>query len=483
MNKNNSQFNDKATLQSQVFAPPPAYHSNSSSPYYKSCEIRFSYHMFGPHMGGLHLDAHEINPRIRRRFKPIWQIYGDQGNMWHSISKPLPDINYLYYLSFTALRGRRYIGDIALDDISLSPECIGLRVPVSELRGYHYEALLQKLQEDRKNDVPQIDPSNITKYEFTNCNNTGRFGPTQQQCTDAYKNTLLNNSVKVLTDSTGTSSTGIQVWTIPQTRHYTLIAKGASGGRGAESNQMTSHGSIVKVTLLLRQGEKLYMLVGQEGASVCDQNVTLPDKIRDACGSVGTNATSLGRVIRAPKNRNAFVDLIQMNKLLGGGGGGGGGTFIWKMDGKNQIPLLVAAGGGGLAYNASSTMLPYGRGFNITLEPQSGSTQPNGAGGGGGWRGPKVRFILEGLTVMSSRLGTQKDRFRDTDDENTTMWIAAGESVIDGGGLGGVPCIDSIKWGANGGFGGGGGGCTAGGAGGGYVVDQSIGERRAINGI
>jgi hypothetical protein len=50
------------------------------------------------------------------------------------------------------------------------------------------------------------------------------------------------------------------------------------------------------------------------------------------------------------------------------------------MDGKNAIPLLVAAGGGGLAYNSSSAILPYGRGFNTSLESQSGSTQPNGAG-------------------------------------------------------------------------------------------------------
>ena len=50
-----------------------------------------------------------------------------------------------------------------------------------------------------------------------------------------------------------------------------LVAKGASGGRGAVINQMSSHGSIVKVTLFLRKGEQLYVLVGQEGASVCEQ--------------------------------------------------------------------------------------------------------------------------------------------------------------------------------------------------------------------
>jgi len=32
-----------------------------------------------------------------------------------------------YYLQFTAVRGRRgHAGDIGIDDVSLSPECVGL---------------------------------------------------------------------------------------------------------------------------------------------------------------------------------------------------------------------------------------------------------------------------------------------------------------------------------------------------------------------
>jgi len=55
--------------------------------------------------------------------------------------------------------------------------------------------------------------------------------------------------------------------------HSRLIAKGASGGRGALLNQMTSHGSIVKTTMLLHKGERIHILVGQEGisASACEQ--------------------------------------------------------------------------------------------------------------------------------------------------------------------------------------------------------------------
>jgi len=40
----------------------------------------------------------------------------------------------------------------------------------------------------------------------------------------------------------------------------------------------------------------------------------------------------------------------------------------------------VAAGGGGLAYNASASISPYGKGLNVSRKTSSGSTQPHGAG-------------------------------------------------------------------------------------------------------
>lgn len=43
-----------------------------------------------------------------------------------------------YYLIFEAKRGIRYISDIAIDDVSLSPECFGLNIPAGELKGYNY---------------------------------------------------------------------------------------------------------------------------------------------------------------------------------------------------------------------------------------------------------------------------------------------------------------------------------------------------------
>jgi hypothetical protein len=43
-------------------------------------------------------------------------------------------------------------------------------------------------------------------------------------------------------------------------------------------------------------------------------------------------------------------------------------------------PILVAAGGGGLGYNASTNIYPNGRSMNMSIEANSGSTQPWGAG-------------------------------------------------------------------------------------------------------
>lgn len=45
---------------------------------------------------------------------------------------------YRYFLHFDARKGTRFMSDIAIDDVSLSPECFGLNIPESELNGYNY---------------------------------------------------------------------------------------------------------------------------------------------------------------------------------------------------------------------------------------------------------------------------------------------------------------------------------------------------------
>lgn len=44
---------------------------------------------------------------------------------------------------------------------------------------------------------------------------------------------------------------------------------------------MLSHGSMVKVSLFLNQGERIYILVGQEGASICEQVRNMKLKLKN----------------------------------------------------------------------------------------------------------------------------------------------------------------------------------------------------------
>lgn len=43
-----------------------------------------------------------------------------------------------YFLHFDARKGPRFMSDIAIDDVSLSPECFGLNIPEDDLNGYNY---------------------------------------------------------------------------------------------------------------------------------------------------------------------------------------------------------------------------------------------------------------------------------------------------------------------------------------------------------
>src|SRR5690606_37493903 len=59
-------------------------------------------------------------------------------------------------------------------------------------------------------------------YTFTNCGNTGRFGPTQPMINAAYGSTNLNGIVTVV-------GLGVQQWTVPVSGNYGVRACGASG--------------------------------------------------------------------------------------------------------------------------------------------------------------------------------------------------------------------------------------------------------------
>jgi hypothetical protein len=174
-----------------------------------------------------------------------------------------------------------------------------------------------------------------TVYTFTNCNATGRYGPTQAQVNSAYSNTNLSGLV--------TSQSGVQLWTVPSSGTYRIEAFGAQGGGG---NQF-GRGAQIRGDFSLTAGQQLKIIVGQQG------------------GLYGS-----------------------------GSGSGGGGSFVAT---SANVPLIVAGGGGGQynssssLYNAHAVTVNGGQPTGCTSGGAGGNggngCNSSGAAGGGGFTG------------------------------------------------------------------------------------------------
>ncbi len=145
--------------------------------------------------------------------------------------------------------------------------------------------------------------SNINLYDFTshtfsNCGQTGRYGPALATCRSSYNTDWDGNN-----DYYTMPTQGYQVWTVPRTGTYRITAAGARGGNGYNGSSYRGNGRIIRADVQLTEGEKLTFVVGQAG--------------QDRNGSIYH------------------------------GGGGGGGTFIGKGSGNGASVFMVAGGGGG----------------------------------------------------------------------------------------------------------------------------------------
>ncbi|XP_076318623.1 tyrosine-protein kinase receptor-like isoform X2 [Tachypleus tridentatus] len=409
-----------AIMNSSIFEPPPLYQYDVHSNYYNSCQVRFFYHMYGNNMGELILYVQEKDPEYPFGRKILlWRIYGNQGNLWKRAAVPLPKLRSNFHLQFVATRGLRHRCDMAVDDISLSPECFGLGVPKEVFQKY------QTTPSPKSTVAVQL--SNVSKrYTFTTCGAKGPEGPSSVNCEKVYLKTGAR--VAVVEDF---PYKGAQMWTVPESGVYTVFARGAGGGQGVK-NRDISGGAFLRAVYHWNAGEKIFFLVGQQGVSACTKDT--PISLKRRCYSKPGK-----RSIRKLWNK------LYNSNQRGGGGGGGGGTFVYTLHLQSHQPILltVAAGGGGLSYNRpddpAAAIDPSGRGVIPGLSPGNGVSSHDGAGGGGGWN--------------------------DTDyaDQGST----SGRSFLNGA-RGGYVCKDAFEWKTHGGFGGGGGACTAGGGGGGY---------------
>jgi hypothetical protein len=182
----------------------------------------------------------------------------------------------------------------------------------------------------------------FTSHTFTNASATGATGPTLAQVQSAYSGQTWAQSTTNLN-----VSGGIQLWTVPSTKTYTITARGARGGKMGSYSLGGGFGAIISASFSLTQGEKLYLVVGQMG------------------NDGGT------------------------------GSGGGGGSWVVR---ENGTLLLVAGGGGGAGHD-----LGWGAGGSITTSANNSSgghgcntTSTTGNGGGAGLTGPDNVYNYSG---------------------------------------------------------------------------------------
>ncbi|KAF7281667.1 hypothetical protein GWI33_004443 [Rhynchophorus ferrugineus] len=416
------QFASQAVLKSIIFNPPPSVHGNISSKYFNTCAIRFYLHKTGKHKSAISIQVNEIALTDNKTIDIYWNFMEDHGDQWIRRVFILPHIKHRYFMRFEAKKGYRYLSDLAVDDISLSPECFGINIPEEELQGYNYW--------NPKIDYPPVketaeDFKNKTYYKITTCNAKGRYGPSHSNCSKTYMDTSTN--VTVLHDA-GVS--GVQKWIVPRDSFYTFILAGAGGGKGS-LGMGSSRGALVRTVIELKRGQEIFILVGQEGNSACLKSLGHTSN----CSSIET-----GKVTSKVRN----ILLVDVNDT---GGGGGGGTFVFMRNRtKHQIPIAVAAGGGGLgvAKYMDDNISRHGQGIHVSVRPYSGKmSESKLAGSGGGWR------MYPGLA-------------------NSVHQATMGGSLMMGG-IGGKACYNSTDGKGDGGFGGGGGGCKYGGGGGGYA--------------
>ena len=255
-----------------------------------------------------------------------------------------------------------------------------------------------------------IDTSSLytfTTFTFTNANATGNIGPTFTQMLGAY-----SGSAPWVTSSLyfTSSTTGIQIWTVPATATYRFSAAGAAGGNSPTLNFSGGFGAYVQTDIPLVQGSKLAIVVGQRGGN----------------RFTGSGAGTFN------------------------GGSGGGGTFVYD---SASISYYLAVGGGGgspgAAANLFSNQLTASGKFNTTsgstINIGSGFTALGGVGGNGGGRSSRnVLYGAPGAGVFSS--GSRA--------ANTGQGLSR-----DGGWLGGATGSTSNINAVLGGFGGGGAAC------------------------
>ncbi|XP_076015509.1 ALK tyrosine kinase receptor [Genypterus blacodes] len=383
-----------ASLRSPLF-PPPLRNS--------PCTVRFWLCSGGSQKGALSLWIMEnsTGPEERRR---LWHSASEPKaeRGWRLVVLPLFGLADWFWLQFSTEEGPGPGSAVSLDNISFSMDCF--LASNGEFPPVVTSTTRLPLRPTNQN-IKTTTPSNWNKkWTFHTCGAVGAEGPTPSQCSNAYRNSNVNVSV-----GTRGAFKGVQVWQVPETRMYRITAYGAAGGRSVLAASR-SHGVYITGDFVLKKGQVLHILVGQQGEDACPSANAMLNKI--CTEQIGP--------------------LVNKTQVKGGGGGGGGATYVFKWDRGVYSALIIAAGGGGRGYSSQSGTQLEQTDYDPSQLGRNGKS--NAAGGGGGWNdGPAANQGGRPLVL---------------------------------GGQGGQAC--QKFWQTRGGFGGGGGGCMSGGGGGGY---------------
>ena len=168
----------------------------------------------------------------------------------------------------------------------------------------------------------------FTSFTFTNASATLQTGPTLSQCRTAYAGTSWLSNYFTMTTN------GYQLWTVPDTRTYTIMCAGAANN--IPSNGF-GYGVIVATIVSLTKGQQIQILVGQMGNFYPSQA---------SCG--------------------------------------GGGSFVASgVTPSTGVCLMAAGGGGGYQYVGTAGATAQ-NGTSNTTGNTSGSGASGGTGGAGG---------------------------------------------------------------------------------------------------
>ena len=228
-------------------------------------------------------------------------------------------------------------------------------------------------------------PPNQT-FTFTNCGASGRIGPTQVEADAAYSSTNLNGLVNIL-------GSGIQEWTVPATGTYIIEAYGAQGGAagGGEGGK----GAKVVGEFQLTVGQKLHIIVGQQGRSFSAATNRFQASGGGGSFVVFENASDENDILVIAGGGGGFAFNRTINNVdgqIGAAGGSGSGATSGSNGGTNGNGGAsdsggAYGGGGGFSGNGVTGTSRGGRSFLNGGEGGTGSGTPTlegGFGGGGG---------------------------------------------------------------------------------------------------